>query len=492
MKKQIIISTTALVALWAGTAFAVINTANAKESKVETSSLIAVESPIKTTNPKPSASKNETVYVLTDENGNPKSKFIGSTIYDGAEELPFGFKVTYYLDGQEINGKDLAGKSGHIKIVYNYDSTAKYQGKFIPFLAVTGITLDNTKFSNVKVSNGKIISEASGNYIITGYSLAGVNANLNTDLLPESFTLEADTTNFKLENTYTVFMNEILADLDTSKLSDLDGIISSLNQLSDGVNKIVNGATDLSNGLGDALNGTKQLHDGSKTLASGLKDALVGSKKAAAGANELKTGLDTITDYNDSLEKGANKVIKNTLTGLNANPTIQYILGQLQITEITAKNYTTVLPQIIAIIKAQSGDTTEIENAKGLLDLSTGIIGYTTNVATAASGASELASGLTTLSAGLTKLSDGATTLSNGLGSLVEGETKLYDGSVVLKDGLTTLKTSGIDKLVNFANKDLASFTRNARATVNAAASYKNFGNTNAESVKFIIKTPSI
>ena len=490
MKKQIIISSIAAIAILGSTGIVISSKNVNAEQNTKTNSLISTNTDLST--PKPSNSSNETVYVITDENGNTKSKFIGSTIYDGAEELPFSFKVTYYLNGQEISAKDLAGKSGRVRIVYNYDSTARYQDKLIPFVAITGITLDNTKFSNIKLENGKIISEASGNYIITGYALAGVNADLNTDLLPDSFSLEADTTNFKLENTYTVFMNEIIAELDTSKLSDLDGIVSSINQLSDGVNKLVNGATDLSNGIGAALDGTKKLFDGSKTLATGTKDAAVGATKATAGAKQIQAGLTTLTGYNASLQAGATKIITNTLTSLNSNPTIQYILGQLGVAGITTDNYANVLPQIINIIKAQSGDATEIENAQNLLTLATSIIGYTKGVADAATGVTSLTTGLDDLSAGLTKLSAGATDLSNGLGSLVEGQTKLYEGSVTLKDGLTTLKTSGIDKLVNFANKDLAGFTRNARSTVNAAASYKSFGGVNAKSVKFIIKTPSI
>ena len=100
--------------------------------------------------------------------------------------------------------------------------------------------------------------------------------------------------------------------------------------------------------------------------------------------------------------------------------------------------------------------------------------------------------GLVDYTDGVAKAATGATTISAGLGSLVEGEIKLYEGSITLKDGLTTFKTAGIDKLVNFASKDLANFTRNTRATVNAAASYKSFGNADANSVKFIVKTPSI
>jgi len=235
MKKQIIISTAIAAAIWGGTALAMA-TVNAKESE-KTPELLAT-----TTNlisPKPTAltSKNETVYVMTDENGNPTTKFIGSTLYDGAEELPFTLKVTYFLDGQEISAKDLAGKSGHVKIVYNYASTARFQGKFVPFLAVTGLTLDHAKFSNVRVNNGKILNESSDTYIVAGYALAGAGADLGIDFLPESFTLEADVTDFKLENTYTMFSNDFIADIDTSKLSDLDSLVNSIYQLSDGLNK---------------------------------------------------------------------------------------------------------------------------------------------------------------------------------------------------------------------------------------------------------------
>ena len=226
MKKQVLISSLIAAGILSVTSLiAVNNYANAEETTggtpIASNTDLVVAKPINTT-------KNETVYVLTDEAGTTKSRFIGSTIYDGAEELPFNFTVSYYLNGQEISGQDLKGKSGHVRIVYHYNSTATYQGKYVPFLAITGITLDHSKFSDVKISNGKIISESSDNYIIAGYGLAGANQDLGTDFLPDSFSLEADTTNFSLENTYTIFTNEIIADLDTSKLNRLDELTSSV------------------------------------------------------------------------------------------------------------------------------------------------------------------------------------------------------------------------------------------------------------------------
>jgi putative membrane protein len=439
MKKQIIISTAIAAAIWGGTALAMA-TVNAKESE-KTPELLAT-----TTNlisPKPTAltSKNETVYVMTDENGNPTTKFIGSTLYDGAEELPFTLKVTYFLDGQEISAKDLAGKSGHVKIVYNYASTARFQGKFVPFLAVTGLTLDHAKFSNVRVNNGKILNESSDTYIVAGYALAGAGADLGIDFLPESFTLEADVTDFKLENTYTMFSNDFIADIDTSKLSDLDSLVNSIYQLSDGLNKIINGSSDLANGLAASLTGTKKLYEGSKDLVNGIKK---------------------ITANNATLQGGANRIIQSTVTSLAA---------QGITVDFTQENPYVQLDYVINQYPEGSAERASLENAKNLLVLSTGIIAYTNGVA---------------------QLEAGATELSAGLGTLVEGQEKLYSGSATLKDGLNTFKTSGIDKLVNFAKKDLSNFTANARATVSAAGSYRSFGDANANTVKFIVKTPSI
>ena len=218
----------------------------------------------------------------------------------------------------------------------------------------------------------------------------------------------------------------------------------------------MNGATDLSNGLATALDGTKQLYDGSKTLSVNIKEL-------ATKTTELSTGLTTLTENNTKLQAGADTLIDSALQQVNAS-------GLFPL-EITRLNYSQYLP--------------EGNQARTTIDFGLGIIAYT-------NGAADAATGATMLATGATKLSTGAATISANLGSLVEGETKLYEGSVTLKDGLTTFKTAGIDKLVNFASKDLANFSRNARATVTAAGSYRNFGNVDANSVKFIVKTPSI
>lgn len=457
MKKQIIVSSVIATAILGATA--ILSVAKA-ESKAETGKIIAANSTLDIKNPIINNKGTETVYVMADENGNVKSKFIGSTIYNGAEELPFTMKATYYLDGVEISAKDLAGKSGHVKIVLNYDSTAKYNGRFIPFLALTTINLNHSKFSNIKLTNGKIFNENNSAYTIIGYALTGLGKNLGTDFLPDTFILEADTTDFKLVDTYTIFTNDILADIDLSELSRLEELKNAIYQLEDATNKLINGATDLSNGIAKTIDGTKTIYNGSKDLLAGFKK---------------------LEPYSTELTNGARAIIQNTLVGTDdypglnlriANPENAQLLAAIQAQgigfPITTDNY---IESIEAIEQLAPSMAYDLENAKNLLKFAIGTIGYTQGVA---------------------KISEGATNLSNGIGTLLDGENQLYQGSITLRDGLVTFKTSGIDKLVSFANNDLENFIRNLRASVTAAGSYKSFGGVEAKSVKFIVKTPSI
>ncbi len=505
MKKQIIISSLAAATIWSGTAFAIINTTNVDTNNESSKQqLLATNSTTITHTPTINHSKNETVFVTTDETGQAKSKFIGNTLYSGTEDLPFNLNITYFLNDTKISAQELAGKSGHIKIVFNYDSVSKYNNKYIPFVAVTGVTLDHSKFNNLNLVNGKIIEENSNHYIIAGYSITGINKNLGTNFLPQNFILEADVNEFKLENTYTIFTNDILADIDTSKLNQIDELVNSVSQLENGINELINGSTTISNGLLELTNGTTDIYEGSKALTAGTTEI-------TKNANLLASGLNTLVSNNGAIQDGASAIANTILSKANDAIKILKNLGvPIEFDEINSTNYQTVYQDFVsktnlyqiyitnfldnlnitneqkAIIKNLFKQAiSAIESIKNLVDLNLGIITYTNNVATIADGASKLANAMSVLEFNTNKLSA-------GLGTLVDGETKLYEGSVALNNGLKTFKTAGIDKLVNFASKDLNNFVYNFKATLGAANSYKNFGDVDANSVKFIVKTPTV
>ena len=171
-----------------------------------------------------SAQKSETVYVFTDANGNTKnvtvsdwlknrngdSKLTDSTTlsdvqnvtgdqtyttnsdgtitwdadgsdiyYQGttSKETPVDAKITYYLDGKEIDPKDLAGKSGKVKIRIQYTNKEKSGDVYVPFTAMTGIVLSNDSVSNVQIDNGTVVSEGK-NTVVVGVGFPGLKDSL--------------------------------------------------------------------------------------------------------------------------------------------------------------------------------------------------------------------------------------------------------------------------------------------------------------------------
>lgn len=260
-------------------------------------------------------------------NGNP-------IYYQGKtdKELPVEVKVTYYLDGAEVTPEQIAGKSGKVKIRFEYVNKAKQDDTYVPFIMVTGFFLDNSRFANIQVSNGKYISDGSKS-VVLGFGLPGLQKDLGKTTekvaieIPDYFEVTADATNFKLDMTLTVaatgLIGESIEDIDFSaiesevnKLVDeyqkgvsslASGIVSYTNgvsQISSGATQVSSGATQLANGASRLSDGTVQLYSGGITLANALESADIGAGqlKAAfegengvlAGSAKLSGGLDQL------------------------------------------------------------------------------------------------------------------------------------------------------------------------------------------------------
>ena len=212
------------------------------------------------------------------------------------EAAPVSVKVTYYLDDKEISPEELAGKSGHVKIRYEYDNTAKNGDVYTPFVMATGMSLDMENFANVTGTNAKIISDGS-RYIAVGYGMPGMTESLNLDIedinLPDYFEVEADTTDFQLGMTVTVASIETLGE-DEIDISDAEKEINDLaGEYQDGMNSLVNGISEYTNGVDQVASGVNTLSSGSETLYSGAGSLKSGIESAASGADTIKSGLDS-------------------------------------------------------------------------------------------------------------------------------------------------------------------------------------------------------
>ena len=301
-------------------------------------------------------------------------------------EPPVTQKVTYYLDGKEISPEDLAGKSGKVKIRFDYTNTTSYtetvngekQTVSVPFAAVTGLVLGDG-FENIEVTNGKAeVSDSSS--VVLGYALPGLkdslgikDGDLDGDVnIPEYMEMTADVKNFSMPAAMTFVVNASdYVSTDGIDTSDLDDMINDLKdastQLQDGSKTLAEGTDTLADGLSTLQSKLGTFASGVGTLQSGLKAYTDGVSTLSGGLNTLNSNVPTLSNGITTLNSSA-KSLNDGVALLNATVSTKFtdsekqtLLDQVHSTlasqksEIEKQAQTTVASQKTAIQKqAQS------------------------------------------------------------------------------------------------------------------------------------------
>lgn len=338
----------------------------------------------------------------------------GKDIYyqgTATEEPPVTQKVTYYLDGKEISPEDLAGKSGKVKIRFDYTNTTSYtetvncekQTVSVPFAAITGLVLGDG-FENIEVTNGKAeVSNSSS--VVLGYALPGLkdslgikDGDLDGDVnIPEYMEMTADVENFSMPAAMTFVVN-------ASDYVSTDGIDTS--DLDDMINDLKDASTQLQDGSKTLAEGTDTLADGLSTLQSKLGTF-------ASGVGTLQSGLKTYTDGVSTLSGGLNTLGNSTGALVSGADKLNSGAGQL---------------------------------ASGSATLKDGLKTYTDGASQLNTGLNQLNDNTGSLATGVTSLNDGAKTLSDGINAANKGAAGVSAGAAQLKTSIDTAKT-GADSL---------------------------------------------
>lgn len=338
----------------------------------------------------------------------------GKDIYyqgTATEEPPVTQKVTYYLDGKEISPEDLAGKSGKVKIRFDYTNTTSYtetvngekQTVSVPFAAITGLVFGDG-FENIEVTNGKAeVSNSSS--VVLGYALPGLkdslgikDGDLDGDVnIPEYMEMTADVENFSMPAAMTFVVN-------ASDYVSTDGIDTS--DLDDMINDLKDASTQLQDGSKTLAEGTDTLADGLSTLQSKLGTF-------ASGVGTLQSGLKTYTDGVSTLSGGLNTLGNSTGALVSGADKLNSGAGQL---------------------------------ASGSATLKDGLKTYTDGASQLNTGLNQLNDNTGSLATGVTSLNDGAKTLSDGINAANKGAAGVSAGAAQLKTSIDTAKT-GADSL---------------------------------------------
>ena len=293
--------------------------------------------------------------------------------YDG--ELPVNVKVSYYLNGTKVSADEIAGKKGNVKIRFDYDinDSVKENGYSLtrPYAIVSAVVLSNDNFTNITVNNGKAVNDGNSTAVV-GIALPGMSDNLQIDELdiPDHVTINAKTTNFEIDGTYTVADSGFMNDVDTTKLNDATGQIdeleSALDKLSDASKKLVDGSSKLAKGANKLANSSAQIEEGTETLKDGTESMKTGSKDLKTGTGDLKTGVKDLSDGADKLVTGAQDLSAGTTQmkeGTKALNSSVNGAGGLAGDNGSAKNLSAGAARVDAGIK-QMGETIAAQNDK--------------------------------------------------------------------------------------------------------------------------------
>ena len=331
------------------------------------------------------------------------------------KKIPVGMKVTYELDGKKVSADDLEGKSGHLKIHYEYQNTSADSGKYTPFLMATGLLMDGEKFSNVTVDNGKVISDGDRDIVIgmglpqLKEQLTSVSSKVDDLDIPDSFTVEADVTDYEKVEAVTVATNEVFNEVGTDKFDSLDELKDSMTELQDASNKLVSGSGELKDGLDTLLSSSGTLVSGIDQLASGGNTLAGGTGSLVSGANTLNAGLQT----------ASSKVSGTLLPGVKA---LDLGVSQMQ-SKLAAKD---ALPKLTTGVATLDAALNTGKAAEGQPSLVKAAESVNDGVQAAATGASGLKVGVDYIGTSVSSLNDVVSGVASKTGGLVQAANAAY------------------------------------------------------------------
>lgn len=461
-----------------------------------------------------------------------------SITYEGKSDaaLPVTTRVTYYLDGQEIAPGSLAGRSGRVRIRFDYTNntreTVTVDGQnytvCVPFTAVTALILDGTKFTNIEAENGKVM-DLDGQTAVLGMAMPGLADSLclsgfepMKDVeIPAFFEISADVTDFALDFTATILTPSALDDLDLSDIENLTDLSDALDKLTDATDEVADGAGALADGIQayydgfhQYADGVKNLNEGAQTLADSLTQLYDNGQTLLTGINTLRDGLSAVSG---SVSSGTGTAGKETqaklsealtpaitaygttlVTDVCSDAELQAALGTL-----TPEQQKVLLSALQnALGKAAANDTPAFAGTVAATTSELLVQSMPGDFAQLLAGLDQLAQGTDTYMKAVGQVSQGASTLADGCAQLNDasaglysGLTELHEGAAALRDGVQEFGKKAGKELGNDFGDGLQNVVRRLKAVQQAGKAYQTFtglADGMTGNVKFIVETAEI
>lgn len=467
-------------------------------------------------------------------------------------EIPWNIDISYQLDGRDISAKELAGKSGKLKIKVNVKENNQCQeGFFDNYAMQITVLLDTNLCSNI-IATGATTANVGSNKQLIYTILPGKSKNIEVSADVVNFTMDAMTFNgVRLD------LGLNLDELDTSSINNqIHQIQTAVASLNDGSYKLNNGASSLNSGAQDLVEGMKTLQAGLDTLnsqsrtlnqgSSEVKEALMTINQALQQVNMNTDDLQLLSSSSTQINQGIQSLV-NGLSQINngisqyeqalggsistikdtTDTTIQQLKAMAQSAKQTgdiqsAQLYENLIQllsagsaseDILMQIQAQLSQNPSQQNLmSGAMTLQaqyqvfdSKIQELVTSLNTLVSNINQLKSGIQLLLDHYDQVNQGVNAYTQGVEQVVNGYMQLYKGALTLAGGTQDLYTGtqsmveGTEKFVsetshmdNQVNDSIDTMISHLTASDYQTVSFVSKDNKDVKSVQFVIKTPSI
>lgn len=422
---------------------------------------------------------------------------------ESKQSLPVETKITYFLDGTEVEANDLTGKSGQLKMVIEQTNNqfeemtigGKTQKLYVPYYSLATMRLSSDVFSNVQINQGKVISDGK-NLLVTGLLAPGMKENFEGIVelkLENALEITAEIQNFEFSPIYMAMSNQLPQVDSIDALDELENLSASLAKFKEAGESLVSGATEFEAGqakffesFGGAVDGLQDylasigelssklkgmvtpvdqltkgavsLHEGllkwqtsAKPLVAGYAQFSEGTKAFAEGAKTLGEKVSVLTDSltkvsaNATLLSGSSAQLTKGISDLNAN--VAKLSGGSDQLYAAMKQFQKSLDPNSANYAAYDAILKQMETMNTSTKAVSQGLGTLTEKSTQFNaGLGEFAQKTSALGEAPKLIADGATKLTAASSSLVENAAKLQAGTDQLVGGMGAL-VSGSETL---------------------------------------------
>lgn len=326
----------------------------------------------------------------------------GKFYYQGnleTKELPWKIQISYYLNGEKKNPKELAGESGNLEIRISVKKNEKVKGDYFEdYLLQATVTLDSEKCKNIQAEGATLANVGADKQILYNI-MAGQE---------KEFSITSEVTDFEMDGISFQGVPMSFA-IDTDSL-DMSALYEQTDELKEAVSRLDEGAGSLKEGTGELAKGSSRLLDATGSLAQGAVSLQTGTDGAASGSSalvrggqELETGIGAYLNGVSSAASGSKSLIQGADSLKEGVPVLEAGAGQLA-----------------------EGTRTYTEGTESYIN---GVQAYISGVDQLKEGAGQLA--------GLKNLGE----VSQGVTALKDSSQQLTDGAAALSDGLEALQS---------------------------------------------------